>query len=140
MGYSDEVVLRVLSAACKDDDWQDVAVKNGVKLRSAYRWVSAARESDVWDEPPRKQRGGARNKKVETDHVDYLLRLIDDNCYLTLDEMVDAIEPRFDVKVSCQTIKEYVDGRMYTMKQIQRDNNYRNLPRNKTLRHRLTDL
>ncbi|KAG3138509.1 hypothetical protein PI126_g16881 [Phytophthora idaei] len=67
--------------------------------------------------------------------------VIDENCYLTLDEVVDALEARFEVKVSRQTIKHHIDGRLYTIKKAHRDSNYHNLPENKILRRDyITDL
>ncbi|OWZ13028.1 hypothetical protein PHMEG_00013725 [Phytophthora megakarya] len=68
-------------------------------MRTAYRWLAAARVNDAWD-----------------------------------DEMVDALEARFNVKVSRQTVKHHIDGHMNTMKQTHQDNNYSNLPQNKMLR------
>ncbi|KAG3126378.1 hypothetical protein C6341_g25390 [Phytophthora cactorum] len=87
----------------------------------------------MWDSSPRKQRGGKLNAKVTDAHVAYLLDRIDENCYLALDEMVDALEPRFEVTVSRQTIKHHIDGRMYTIKKTHCDSNYRNLPENRIL-------
>ncbi|KAE8882933.1 hypothetical protein PF005_g25479 [Phytophthora fragariae] len=134
MLYDDATIKRVLRAARADQDWRDVAVKNDVNLRTAYRWVASARDTDSWESSPRKPRGGRRNAKITTEHVDYMLGLLDENCYLTLDELVDALEERFAVKVSKQTVKYHIDGRMYTIKQTHRDNNYHNLPKNKVLR------
>ncbi|ETK74014.1 hypothetical protein L915_19122 [Phytophthora nicotianae] len=134
MLYDESTVKRVLRAARDGQDWQDVAVKNDVKLRTAYRWVNTAQANDTWGVTPCRPRGGRRNIKITDHHVDYLLCLLDEICYLTLDEMVDALEVRFNVKVSRQTVKHHIDDRMYTMKQTHRDNNYRNLPHNKVLR------
>ncbi|EEY61283.1 uncharacterized protein PITG_01554 [Phytophthora infestans T30-4] len=116
MLYDDATVRRVLRAAHEGQDWCDVALKNDVKLRTAYRWINAAEDSGNWEALPRKPRGGKRHSKIQDEHVDYLVGLIDDNCYITLDEMVDALEARF------------------ALKQTHRDNNYRNLEENKILR------
>ncbi|KAI9982272.1 hypothetical protein PInf_008179 [Phytophthora infestans] len=134
MLYDDATARRVLRAAHEGQDWRDVALKNDVKLRTAYRWINAAEDSGNWEALPRKPRGGKRHSKIQDEHVDYLVGLIDDNCYITLDEMVDALEARFALKVTRQTVKTHIDGRMYTVKQTHRDNNYRNLEENKILR------
>ncbi|GMF51851.1 unnamed protein product [Phytophthora fragariaefolia] len=134
MLYDDATIKRVLRAARTGQDWRSVAANNDVNRRTAYRWIAAAQESEDWVASPRKPRGGRRNTKITDAHVDYLIALLDENCYLTLDEMVDALEARFSLKVSRQTIKHHIDGKMYTMKQNHRDNNYRNLERNKLLR------
>ncbi|OWZ12694.1 hypothetical protein PHMEG_00014101 [Phytophthora megakarya] len=122
MIYKEAAVQRVMRAAHDDLDWRDVARNNDINFRSAYRWS------------PRKPRGGRRNAKIPEEHVDFLLNLLDDNCYLTLEEMVDELEPRFGLRESRQCLKKHIDGRMYTMKQTNRDNNYRNLPEDKILR------
>ncbi|EEY57567.1 uncharacterized protein PITG_00126 [Phytophthora infestans T30-4] len=41
MLYDDATVRRVLRAAHEGQDWRDVALKNDVKLRTAYRWINA---------------------------------------------------------------------------------------------------
>ncbi|KUF91227.1 Rab proteins geranylgeranyltransferase component A 1 [Phytophthora nicotianae] len=134
MLYDDATVLRIIRAARDELNWREIATTNGVKLRTAYSWVAAAHAAEDWENPPRLLRGGRRNTKIQDVHIDYLLGLLDDNCYLTLVEMVDALEARFGVRVTHQTVKRHVDARMYTMKQTHRDNNYRNLPHNKQLR------
>ncbi|KAE9126908.1 hypothetical protein PF010_g5101 [Phytophthora fragariae] len=134
MLYDDATIKRVLRAARNVQDWRGVAAINNVNRRTAYRWIDAARESEDWIASPRKPRGGRCNAKITDAHVDYLIAILDENCYLTLDKMVDALEARFSLKVSRQTIKHHIDGRMYTMKQPHRDNNYRNLDCNKLLR------
>ncbi|EEY68969.1 uncharacterized protein PITG_05122 [Phytophthora infestans T30-4] len=85
MLYDDATVHRVLRAAHEGQDWRDVALKNDVKLRTAYRWINAAEDSGNWEALPRKPRGGKRHSKIQDEHVDYLVGLIDDNCYITLD-------------------------------------------------------
>ncbi|KUF91423.1 hypothetical protein AM588_10003104 [Phytophthora nicotianae] len=134
MLYDDATVLRIIRAARDELNWREIATTNGVKLRTAYSWVAAAHAAEDWENPPRLLRGGRRNTKIQDVHIDYLLGLLDDNCYLTLVEMVDALDARFGVRVIHQTVKRHVDARMYTMKQTHRDNNYRNLPHNKQLR------
>ncbi|KAG6612697.1 Replication protein A 70 kDa DNA-binding subunit, partial [Phytophthora cinnamomi] len=114
MLYDDATIKRVLRAARAGQDWLG--------------------ECDAWAASPRKPRGGRRNAKIDDAHIDYLISLLDGICYLTLDEMVDALEARFSLKVSRQTVKHHIDGRTYTVKQTHRDNNYRNLERNKLLR------
>ncbi|KUF93934.1 hypothetical protein AM588_10004293 [Phytophthora nicotianae] len=134
MLYDDATVLRIIRAARDELNWREIATTNGVKLPTAYSWVAAAHAAEDWENPPRLLRGGRRNTKIQDVHIDYLLGLLDDNCYLTLVEMVEALEARFGVRVTHQTVKRHVDARMYTMKQTHRDNNYRNLPHNKQLR------
>ncbi|EGZ04621.1 hypothetical protein PHYSODRAFT_343090 [Phytophthora sojae] len=53
-----------------------------------------------------------------------------------LEEMNDALDARFSLRVTRQTIKRHLDARRYTVKQTHRDNNYRNLAHKKSLRQR----
>ncbi|KAG6590688.1 Replication protein A 70 kDa DNA-binding subunit [Phytophthora cinnamomi] len=115
----------MLRAARAGQDWLGVAANNDVNRRTAYPCIAAAQESDEWAASPRKPRGGRRNAKIDDAHVDYLITLLDENCYLTLDEMVDALEARFSLKVSRQAVKHHIDGRTYTVKQTHRDNNFK---------------
>ncbi|ETO82870.1 hypothetical protein F444_03034, partial [Phytophthora nicotianae P1976] len=99
MLYDDATVLRIIRAARDELNWREIATTNGVKLRTAYSWVAAAHSAEDWENPPRLLRGRRRNTKIQDVHIDYLLGLLDDNCYLTLVEMVDALEARFGVRV-----------------------------------------
>ncbi|KAG6603058.1 Replication protein A 70 kDa DNA-binding subunit [Phytophthora cinnamomi] len=111
MLYDDATIKRVLRAARAGQDWLGVAANNDVNRRTAYRWIAAAQESDEWAVSPKTPRGGRRNAKIDDAHVDYLISLLDENCYLTLDEMVDALDARFSLKVWHQTVKHHIDGR-----------------------------
>ncbi|KUF78731.1 hypothetical protein AM587_10008694 [Phytophthora nicotianae] len=102
MLYDDATVLRIVRAARDELNWREIATTNGVKLRTAYSWVAAAHAAEDWEN---------RNTKIQDVHIDYLLGLLDDNCYLTLVEMVDALEARFGVRVTHQTVKRHVDAR-----------------------------
>ncbi|OWZ18236.1 LOW QUALITY PROTEIN: hypothetical protein PHMEG_0007703 [Phytophthora megakarya] len=113
MIYEEAAVQRVMRAARDDLDWRDVARNNDINLRTAYRWVAAARANDAWESSPLKPSGGRRNAKITEEHVDYLLNLLDENCYLTLEEMVDELEARYGLRLSRQCVKKHVDGRMY---------------------------
>ncbi|GMF40489.1 unnamed protein product [Phytophthora fragariaefolia] len=110
--YDDDTIKRVLLVARARQGWRVVAANNDVNRRTAYRWIASAQESEDMIASPRKPRGGKRNAKITNTHVDHFIALLDENCYLTLDEMVDALEGRFSLKVSRQIIKHHIEGRM----------------------------
>ncbi|KAG3102065.1 hypothetical protein PI124_g7264 [Phytophthora idaei] len=131
--YSEEVRARVFAAAAEGDNWRLVALHNGVELETARVWVRKARQTGVFAPIPDK-RGGAYNRKLGTEHVEFLKESLSENCHLTLHEMRDLLRDNFGLRVTAETFRANLEGECYTLKKIHRDNDYRNAPTNKLKR------
>ncbi|KAG2778094.1 hypothetical protein PC129_g17754 [Phytophthora cactorum] len=80
-----------------------------------------------------KQRGGSP-KKILDAHVDYLLDELAKTPELTLVQMVELVEQKFDVTVNRETVRRALDARSFTVKKLHRDVVNRNNPINKQKR------
>ncbi|KAE9024988.1 hypothetical protein PR003_g10064 [Phytophthora rubi] len=79
-------------------------------------------------------RGGSKKKLIGA-HVDYLLGELAATPELTLEQMAELVEQKFDVDVSRETVRRALDGRSFTLKKLHRDVVNRNSPVNKKKRY-----
>ncbi|KAG6948673.1 hypothetical protein JG687_00015329, partial [Phytophthora cactorum] len=113
-------------------DWKTVADLYDVKERTALGWIKAAMDTGDWS-GNQKQRGGSP-KKILDAHVDYLLDELAKTPELTLVQMVELVEQKFDVTVNRETVRRALDARSFTVKKLHRDVVNRNNPINKQKR------
>lgn len=108
---------RILRIAQKGGDWKVVADALDVNYKTAWLWVSQDRKSDLLETPPppKLSWGGKRAEKIKGEHLDFLERLIADNCLLTLREMAEALHKEFGLKVVQQTVQKRLHCMMYSL-------------------------
>jgi transposase len=107
------VRTRVISAAENGEDWVAVATANGVKKSTADKWVRKGTAVQ-------KSRGGMvlSTIKMKGEHVDFLIDKLNENSLLTLNEMSNALQENFNLRVSLKTISRHLEGRMITLKGV----------------------
>jgi transposase len=115
--YTTDQRQRVLAAAKGGEDWMQVAKHNGVPYTTAWRWVKRARDENDWV-PRAESRGGARRVKIKDEHVEYMVSLLEDNCQLTLIDLVDELKLKYDLDVARQTVHRALDAVCFTLKNI----------------------
>ncbi|KAE8901509.1 hypothetical protein PF003_g14266 [Phytophthora fragariae] len=115
--YLDDQRQRVLSAAKDGGNWSLVAEHNGVPYPTAWGWVNKARVTNLWT-PVVGRRGGARRVKIMPEHVEHMVSLLEDNCQVTLFDLVDELKVKLDVGVAPQTVHNALDALCYTLKKI----------------------
>lgn len=105
--------MRVLQAYENGDDWQMVADANGVKIKTASGWIKKGTVSQ-------KKRGGVVETvlKIKPEHVDHLIKMLEENCQLSLKQLQDELMKSFGISVSHQTISNHLHGRLITVKKI----------------------
>ena len=91
-------------------DWHSLARKLSVPEGTAYRWVS------VGDLPD--SRGGCRFNKVESDHIEFMVNLIEENNRITLQEIVDQIRIRFELQLAKSSVWKHLDVATYTLEKV----------------------
>ena len=74
---------QIVSSYNTGGDWRTLARELSVPEGTAYRWVS---QGDLPD-----SRGGRRFNKVKSDHVEFMVNLIEENNRITLQEIVDHL-------------------------------------------------
>ena len=90
---------------------------------TAYRWVS---QGDLPD-----SRGGRRFNKVKSDHVKFVVNLIEENNRITLQEIVDQIRVRFELQLSKPSVWKHLDMATYTLKKVRFESEKANILENK---------
>ncbi|KAE9274440.1 hypothetical protein PF008_g29594 [Phytophthora fragariae] len=117
--YPRQVRACILQVAKDAKDWKTVAELHGVNERTAWGWIKAAMETGDWSgcQGPRV---GSKKKLVDA-HVDCLLGELAATPELTLEQMAELVEQKFDVNVSRETVRRALDGRSFTLKKLHRD-------------------
>lgn len=109
---------RILRIARKGGDWKVAADTLEINYKTAWVWVSEERKRDLQEAPasPKRSWGGKRAEKVTAEHVAFLERLLGDNCFATLRDMVDALQREFGLRVVSQTVHRRLRGAVYSLR------------------------
>ena len=107
-------------------DWRALAHELSVPEGAAYRWVSVGDLAD--------SRGGRRFNKVNNDHVQFMVSLIEENNRISLQEIVDQIRVRFELQLSKPSVWKHLDMVTYTLKKIRFEGEKPNTLENKLKR------
>ena len=70
-----------------DGKWKEKARELQVPISTAYRWVNQGDHED--------RRGGRRFTKVNQEHRDFMVTLIENNPRITLKEMAEGLKAKF---------------------------------------------
>ncbi|EGZ21535.1 hypothetical protein PHYSODRAFT_299225 [Phytophthora sojae] len=124
---------RVLTAAKNHVDWALVARLNGIVYPTTARWVATARNTNVWTAVPSK-RGGARHVKMTPERVNFLVALQENNCLLTLNDVIDELKVFYGVDVSVQTVRNALDAVCFSVRKTHAESSAMNSDRVKALR------
>uniref|UniRef100_K3WZC3 Tc1-like transposase DDE domain-containing protein n=1 Tax=Globisporangium ultimum (strain ATCC 200006 / CBS 805.95 / DAOM BR144) TaxID=431595 RepID=K3WZC3_GLOUD len=127
---------RILRIAQKGGDWKTVADALEVKYKTAWLWVSEARKNDLLETPPAPKSpwGGKRAEKIKPEHLEFLERLISENCFITLREMAEGLLKEFGLKVVQQTIQKRLHCMMYSLRKVQVPDHFASLDQQKRAR------
>ncbi|TYZ57845.1 hypothetical protein PybrP1_003009 [[Pythium] brassicae (nom. inval.)] len=114
---------RILRIARKGGDWKVAADTLEINYKTAWMWVSEERKSDLQESaaPPKHSWGGKRAEKITDEHVAFLERLLGDNCFASLREMVEALQREFGLRVVAQTVHKRLRGAVYTLRRAAPD-------------------
>lgn len=108
---------RIVQAYIDGKEYLEVARTLNVKPDTARKIVK------IYNETGRSERlkqGGRRESctKVTGEIMDFMKKLLDENCQITLKEITSSVETRFHVRVSVSTVARHLDGAMYTIKKV----------------------
>ena len=116
----------ILAAYNSNGDWRSLYVELGVKKSTAYRWIEEGNKLDV--------RGGRRFVKVTEQHREYMVKCIERNPRLTLEELRSALISDQSLTISKQAIRSHLDAMLYTIKSVRYEPERANHPDNKLVR------
>ena len=114
-----------------DGKWKEKARELQVPISTAYRWVNQGDHED--------RRGGRRFTKVNQEHRDFMVTLIENNPRITLKEMAEGLKAKFstasaDFSLSKTAISSHLDMALYTLKKVRFEPERANVPANKEKR------
>nr|CAI5851355.1 unnamed protein product [Callosobruchus analis] len=80
------------------------------------------------------RKGGIKPKALVEDEINTIVEWIEDDCGLTLKQVKIKVLANFRKNVSTSTIGNYLDGRLFTMKQVHKQPISMNFEENKRKR------
>ena len=106
-----EVRSRIIDIFNNGGDWKAAASHNGVKYKTAYRWVRSG-------DPELKPHGGLREarRKIDDHHVDAIVAWIEADCGITLKSIKEKPLQEYGVEVSLQCVFDHLNAQLYTHK------------------------
>lgn len=106
---STEMRQRLIEMADRGDDFIEAAKLLGISRSSAYKIVQ--KRKFVCE-----SKGGAKNKKITNECTQRFLEAVENNPFITLNELVVIAKTEFDIDVTRQTISNNLDGNGYSVK------------------------
>ena len=101
---------KIFEAFQEDRDWKAVAKMCDVKPGTAYKWL-------INGSATAKPKGGSASKKTP-EITAALETIIEENASITLTELRDIVGRDFSIHVCKNTIKNWLDGEMYSVKDV----------------------
>lgn len=125
--YTDREREMIVTSANRGDDWVALSKQLNITYKTAYHWV---RSGNVRPN----QKDGKNPKILSEEEIDVIIEWIEEECDLTLIQIKDKIMRQFNKSVATATIGNYLEGRMFTVKQIHTEPITMNSPVNKNRR------
>lgn len=102
---------RIVKAHEEGRDWRTIASALGVNTRTAYEWLKK-------EQPLPKKKGGNASAKKTPVLEDAIVRWVEEDCTLTLKNICNRLNAEFQVLVCHNTIKNWLDGKLFSVKSI----------------------
>ncbi|KAG6976695.1 hypothetical protein JG688_00001126 [Phytophthora aleatoria] len=104
---------RVLTAYERSDDWLTVARNNNMSRAAAYRLCKTGDPS-----PPARGAARASVVKCTEEMVAAMEAYLEEDCTLTLSQLVDKVFESSGVKLSTSTVSAKLASKLITLKQV----------------------
>jgi transposase len=117
---------RIVAAHKNNEDWKSTARTLGINVQTAYRWLLKDQEL------PKKKGGSISRKSPEIMRL--LTTTIENNASATLGDMKSLIMRDFNIDVCQNTVKNWLDGELFTVKYVRQEIININSPDNKIKR------
>jgi len=124
---SESAKRRVIEAANEQRDWRVLAEALGVKIPTARSWIKKGT-------PTMKPTGGMRNVKIMEYHLDSIREWIEENVSISLREITEKLNNRYNLTVCTSTIDNHFEGMLFTVKKVHRETETANNDINKQKR------
>lgn len=110
-----EARQRVIDAANQGQDWQAIAIANGIKTSTARNWLLRG-SADLT--PRGNKSGSVPNQKITEECISFIIECLQENPKITLKGLSIKVEQSLHIKVSYQTIAKHMEYRCFTVKKI----------------------
>ena len=118
---------RIVECSNRGEDWKTLATTLGVKYKTAYTWIRSGSTEAA-------KRGGGKPRALTQHLVNEILIWLEEDCSITLKKIQEKFLVEHRVIVSTTTIANYLEGQIYTLKQVQWQPCAMNSEANKELR------
>ena len=108
---SNEIRKRLIDADEAGISYKQMSLLFGVKADTAYR-ICSLRKYQI------KPRGGSKGKKLNGEHIQFLLDKIERRPDLTLSEMKDMLFANGGIQISITSLARYLEGNLITLKKL----------------------
>ena len=95
----------------RGEDWKTLATTLGVKYKTAYTWIRSGSTEAA-------KRGGGKPRALTQHLVNEILIWLEEDCSITLKKIQEKFLVEHRVIVLTTTIANYIEGQIYTLKQV----------------------
>lgn len=107
----DDLRLRVLKASAEGASARSAAVRFGVGVSSAIRWIARAKIGEL-SPRPQGRKGGSRLDA----YAHFVFGMIDERKDITLNEMVDRLGAERSMRIGRSALSDWLGGHGWTFK------------------------
>lgn len=118
---------RIVACANKGEDWVRLASTLNINFHTAYEWIKSGRDHMF-------QKGGKKPRILSEQQVDRIIEWVEEDCSQTLKSLREKVSGEFNVRICLSTLGNYLEGRLFTLKQVHKQPVTMNSNENKMLR------
>lgn len=125
--YNNQDRQRIVECANRGGDWVTLAQSLGIKYKTAYHWMRSGKETT-------NRRGGFKPKSLTEDQIGRIIEWIEEDGSLSLKQVKEKVFREFHESVCISTIGNYLEGQLFTLKQVHHQSVNMNTNENKQKR------
>ena len=107
----DDLRLRVLKASAEGASARSAAVRFGVGVSSAIRWIARAKIGELTPRPQGRRRGSRLDG-----YADFIVGMIEERKDITLNEMVEHLYGERSMHIGRSALSDWLGGHGWTFK------------------------
>lgn len=118
---------RIVTCANRGEDWVALASALQVNYKTAFTWITSGRPENL-------KKGGLKPKSLTEDETELIIEWVEEDCGITLKQIKEKILRDFNKVIAISTIGNYLEGRLFTIKNTHKELSTMNSPENKRKR------
>lgn len=125
--HSNQDRRRIVTSANRGEDWVALSSQLNVPYKTAYNWVRSGEASPL-------PKGGKKPKVLSEEEIDVIITWIEEDSGISIKQIQSKVMTSYQKPVSVSTIGNYLEGRLFTLKQVHYEPVTMNTIENKTRR------